>query len=1144
MTKNLRGHLFTLSILFLLIFSGIMYAQGKIIGKVTDKSNGEPLLGVNVVILGTHMGAATDENGEYIIVNVPVGTYSLQASMVGTNKVTQTNVVVSQNQTTRVDFQLEQTAIVGEEVVITAKRDILHKEVSSSQIVIDNKQLSEAAGVRTLQDFISTQAGITGTDYLNIREGRPSETGTVINGLTFVNARVGKTESLIPTSAVEQVSLKAGGMSAEYGDFRSGVINVATKYGTSDGYHGTFSFTRSPAHLKRFGPSLYDPMNNYLRPHLDPEIAFIGVTEAVKRGIIDNYQKQQFTQYPSFAGWIQINNKSLPAAWKNKGITPVDLYLYDAWMHMVMPDFEKLNKVIRDLNAEGLNVGNEVTDQNLMSLFARHANKEAKYGDYNFDGGFGGPIPLIGKALGNATFYLSNVTKRQTYIQPLELDFDFSSSTMLALKSNITNSITLKITGVYTYQKGMNPARGADSEIPNLATANDLGSSVYQGLDRGALMPENNIPLFVAYGSNYGPIYYWYPTMLQPWIQKNYLVGANLTHAISSKTFYDFTISYQSTKEDINATQTRDLSVVTHLGPIPVTEMPYGRRILNVGQSQDTIDGFIFDQYYSVPGLAERFDSKGGCFYDNSLTRQLRMKFNFGSQITKMHFIKAGLEFNYINLKNDRWSYWPNQGPLSMYEYNFKVEPRTFGAYLQDEITFEDMVANIGIRMDYYGFGDLKWPTGDPWNADAFAAPTWTPQNYLEILRSGRSIIWERWNEVNNKLIAEGKKPLFEPVDDHLVFSPRFGIAFPITERAKFYFNYGHFRSLPPFSELFMYDFRYDDKKGGLYQLGNPNLEPTKTVQYELGVDYNLFDQYLIHIAGYYKDVTGEVRVLTYTPTTAGIPTYRFRTNDRYRTIQGLELQITKSVGEYLTGWLNMQYTYASGGNTGRNAVFQDPSSNEAPSAFSYANPSRPDPVPEIKANINLRSPSKWGYLLGDWNLSILPHWRLGNIFRYNPRNVEGVNNEFRWPNFWMVNLRLSKTFNIGFIKATAYLDVNNLFNNKIFMYNYAFYGGNGSASGSDFQAYMASLHLKEYADPYWDPIRDETKGDYLYPGYVYTKDVVDQWGIEHKKGEVVQEDHIGDMRSKDKPWINDPNVDIFTYGYARSIWFGIRFDF
>ncbi|MDH7605751.1 MAG: TonB-dependent receptor, partial [Melioribacter sp.] len=650
MTKNLQCHLFTLSILFLLMFSGIMYAQGKIIGKVTDKSNGEPLLGVNVVILGTYMGAATDENGEYIIVNVPVGTYSLQASMVGTNKVTLTNVIVSQNQTTRVDFQLEQTAIVGEEVVITAKRDILHKEVSSSQIVIDNKQLSEAAGVRTLQDFISTQAGITGTDYLNIREGRPSETGTVINGLTFVNARVGKTESLIPTSAVEQVSLKAGGMSAEYGDFRSGVINVATKYGTSEGYHGTFSFTRSPAHLKRFGPSLYDPMNNYLRPHLDPEIAFIGVNEAVKRGIIDNYQKQQFTQYPSFAGWIQINSKSLPAAWKNKGITPVDLYLYDAWMHMVMPDFEKLNKVIRDLNAEGLNVGNEVTDQNLMSLFARHANKEGKYGDYNFDGGFGGPVPFIGKALGNATFYLSNVTKRQTYIQPLELDFDFSSSTMLALKSNITNSITLKLTGVYTYQKGMNPARGADSEIPNLATANDLGSSVYQGLDRGALMPENNIPLFVAYGSNYGPIYYWYPTMLQPWIQKNYLIGANLTHAISSKTFYDFTISYQSTKEDINATQTRDLSVITHIGPIPVTEMPYGRRILNVGQSQDTIDGFIFDQYYSVPGLAERFDSKGGCFYDNSLTRQLRMKFNFGSQITKMHFIKAGLEFNYINL--------------------------------------------------------------------------------------------------------------------------------------------------------------------------------------------------------------------------------------------------------------------------------------------------------------------------------------------------------------------------------------------------------------------------------------------------------------------------------------------------------------
>ena len=180
-----------LLLIFFLSFSAEIFAQGKIVGKVVDSKTKEPLFGVSVVISGTRMGAATDPEGEFIIVNVPVGTYAVSASMVGTSKLTKTNVMVSLNQTTRVDFELEESALMGQDVVVTAKRDILHKEVSSSQIVVGTQQLSEAAGVRTLQDFLSTQAGITGGDYLTIRGGKPSETGTMINGLTMVDARVG-----------------------------------------------------------------------------------------------------------------------------------------------------------------------------------------------------------------------------------------------------------------------------------------------------------------------------------------------------------------------------------------------------------------------------------------------------------------------------------------------------------------------------------------------------------------------------------------------------------------------------------------------------------------------------------------------------------------------------------------------------------------------------------------------------------------------------------------------------------------------------------------------------------------------------------------------------------------------------------------
>ncbi len=627
--------------------------------------------------------------------------------------------------------------------------------------------------LRTLQDFLSTQASITNSQFLNIRGGLASQTGTVVNDLTFVNQRNGETQSLIPTSAITQISVNAGGMSAEYGDFTSGIINVTTKTGTEDGYHGSVSFTRNLAHMKRFGKSLQDPENNLLRSHLDPMIGLIGVDEAVKEGYITAYDKQQFYNNSSFRGDIVLSNPLyLPATWKKnlqssgKTLTAVDLYLFDAWMHMANPDWNKLNSTIQQLQNspnltadEKARLGSEVTDPKLKSAFANHQLKEGQDADFNFDGGFGGPIPFIGHALGDATFYLSNITNRTSYIQPLELPYDLRSNTMLAIKTNISKAINVKITAMYMYEKGMNPSRGADDQIPSLG--GDIGTGFTSGLNQGAMMPEDNLPLFTQQGGGFNTDYWWYHTMLQPWVQKNYLVGAVLTHAISATTFYDFTVSYQRTTDyiDPSLSQMRNTNILAMFGPIPVDEMPYGRLILPVNAGSYQLGNWTWDQFSSVPGLSERFDSKGGVMYDHSATQQLRMKLNFGSQITKVHYLKAGLEFNYYDLNNNRFSYWPAQNYFSAYEYNFKVYPRSFGGYVQDQITFNEIVANVGIRMDHFSNGNLLWPTGDPFSTAAFG-PTPPPSNWLQILQSGGSIIWERWHAVDAQLRAEGKEGL------------------------------------------------------------------------------------------------------------------------------------------------------------------------------------------------------------------------------------------------------------------------------------------------------------------------------------------------------------------------------------------------
>ena len=838
----------------------------------------------------------------------------------------------------------------------------------------------------------------------------------------------------------------------------------------------------------------------------------------------------------------------MPAGWKSSisaiGRDPVntlkavDLYLYDAWMHQVMPDFDKLNSVIDRLNAEGMDVGNKVTDESLKSLFRDHANAEGRYADFNLDGGFGGPIPFVSRELGDMTFYLSNVTARTSYIEPKVKDYDLNSTTMLVLNSHLTESTKLKFTGVYNYHDGITPTHGGDSEVPSIPSGQGIdGQGVPSGHERGAFMAEDNIPVFLTSGS-YGPIYWWYQTDLQNWKQKTYLMSANLTHAYSPTTFYDATLSYQRTRDDINPTEERNQEVLYKLaGVLPLTHMPYGRRILPINVTSDTVAGFVFDQFYSVPGCDQRFGGKGGVLVDNSLTEQWRAKVNFGSQINKANYVKMGAELFLMNLDNARYGYWSDIG--SAYEYAFKVKPITLGAYIQDEITYEEMVLNIGLRADYFGeTSGLKWPTGRPWDVAAMGTPTTDPPDWLNILEAGRSNVWEMWERLDQQYVAAGQKPLLEKVKSHLTLSPRIGIAFPISERTKFYFNYGHFRALPAYSELYMYNYRLGTAKGGIYNLGNPNLKPSLTIQYELGVDYNLLDQYMIHVAGYYKDISDEVRTIAFIPNT-GV-TYSFRNNDSYRDIEGVEIQINKPVGEFFTGWVKGQYVYSSRGRSGRSRVYENPANNSNPELVDYyEDPSRPDPVPQVSANLTIKSPSSWGYFLGDWRLSVLPEWKQGAIFRYNPRGLD-VDNEFRWPSLWMVNLGLSKSFDLSLVRATVSLNVRNLFNTKVFKYDYAFASGLGSdtSPSTDLKNYMASLHLPEYQDAYYAAIRTEkgvkgaTVDAYLYPGYV------------RQDGTVVTENKIGDMRSSENPDINDPNYDLFMYGDPRSVWFGMKIEF
>ena len=104
-----------------LVTTGFAGTQGKIAGVVIDKQTREPISDVNLYLKGTELGAATDLDGYYIILNVPPGKYNLVVEYLGYQSQSVEELVVISDLTTMANFELDQTTLeIGETVTVTA----------------------------------------------------------------------------------------------------------------------------------------------------------------------------------------------------------------------------------------------------------------------------------------------------------------------------------------------------------------------------------------------------------------------------------------------------------------------------------------------------------------------------------------------------------------------------------------------------------------------------------------------------------------------------------------------------------------------------------------------------------------------------------------------------------------------------------------------------------------------------------------------------------------------------------------------------------------------------------------------------------------------------------------------------------------
>ena len=222
--------------MFFLLIPGKARAgtTGKITGKVVDTATGEPLAGVNVIVDGTMIGAATDLEGNYIILRVPPGTYTVRASMIGYKISVFNNVRVSIDKTTRLNFKLQETAIeLGETVEVVAERPMVQRDLTSTSSSVSGETI-QLLPVQTFDEVIELQAGVIEG---HVRGGRRGEVAYLIDGIPVNDVFSGDYAVQVENNAIQELELISGTFNAEYGQAMSGVINIVTREG-GDKYSG------------------------------------------------------------------------------------------------------------------------------------------------------------------------------------------------------------------------------------------------------------------------------------------------------------------------------------------------------------------------------------------------------------------------------------------------------------------------------------------------------------------------------------------------------------------------------------------------------------------------------------------------------------------------------------------------------------------------------------------------------------------------------------------------------------------------------------------------------------------------------------------------------------------------------------------
>ncbi len=220
---------------------------GKLTGKVVDDKK-QPLAGVNIRVEGQRLGGITDDLGEYFIIGISAGRYTVRMNLIGYAAYVAENVEITPDFSTTVNATLKTEAVQMNEVVVNAERPLLQRDATGTTRFISGADIQKLP-TRGYREAVAQQAGVvnfarqidresTNSNTLILRGGRPNETAYFVDGFSQQDPLTGNSTTSINNNAIEEVVLLNGGFNAEYGRIMSGVVNVVTKEG-GDRYSGS-----------------------------------------------------------------------------------------------------------------------------------------------------------------------------------------------------------------------------------------------------------------------------------------------------------------------------------------------------------------------------------------------------------------------------------------------------------------------------------------------------------------------------------------------------------------------------------------------------------------------------------------------------------------------------------------------------------------------------------------------------------------------------------------------------------------------------------------------------------------------------------------------------------------------------------------